>query len=373
MILFTRFPFESAQGGAENQTMWLADGLKKRGYHIKFMGSCPVLLERFSKNEYDTTTCDIGPPPVTLWNAISFLWRKKLMAQKMKTCLEEILKKINDAERTTIVMLSLTEKLLLTKWCAKKGMKVVWIEHDTVGCWLTKNPWLPFLKKSSLDATIVCVSHLSKTIYEGMGFESKNLTVIPNGIPQSNQITQEKMKNSGELHIGVVARLSPEKGMDVLIRAVENIPNLTVTIVGKGPQKNELLRLIEQDAISWKKKRIHLIEFAENLSAFYQSIDTLVLPSITNDPFGLVVAEAMMRRIAVIVSDACGIASYLQNNVNGCIVQAGSVESLQHAIEKINDDAWRNEIAKNGQQVAKKTFALERMVDSYEKIINSMY
>ena len=133
-ILFTRFPLESSRGGAENQTLWLMKGLIQRGHAVAFLGSCPALLAMCKEEGIPNTELNIGPPPVTKWSAISFFWRKKRMQQR----LQEALSKFENVD--AICMLSLSEKLLLTETANEKGIKVLWIEHDTIGRWLTKNP-----------------------------------------------------------------------------------------------------------------------------------------------------------------------------------------------------------------------------------------
>jgi hypothetical protein len=75
-ILITRFPLESANGGAENQTMWLTQGLLERGHTVSFLGSCPVLTERMKKLGVPVHPLNIGAPPVSLWHALAFFFRK---------------------------------------------------------------------------------------------------------------------------------------------------------------------------------------------------------------------------------------------------------------------------------------------------------
>ena len=78
-ILFTRFPFESAYGGAEVQTISLMKGLKAHGHEVSFVGSCPALIDLCNKEGISSKEIKIGPPPVSKWTAISFIWRKKKM------------------------------------------------------------------------------------------------------------------------------------------------------------------------------------------------------------------------------------------------------------------------------------------------------
>ena len=152
-ILFTRFPLESIpNGGAERQVIALAKGLAERGHAVSFAGSCPALRAAFRAADLPVVDADAGPPPVSKLAIARFAFRKKAMRRELESLLGGF-KKLD-----VIVMLSLTEKLLLTEAAAKKGAKVVWIEHDPVGRWLTKNPWLKRLREQARFATTVTVS-----------------------------------------------------------------------------------------------------------------------------------------------------------------------------------------------------------------------
>lgn len=368
-ILFTRFPLESIKnGGAEKQTLSLMLGLKEHGYDISFAGSCRALLEMCSDAGIPTAEWDIGAPPVTKWGAISFSWRKQKMRKKLAALLNEF--GIRNAE-FGIVMLSLTEKLLLTDIAVNAGAKVFWLEHDRIGNWLTKNPWLKLLLKQSKRATTITVSELSKRMYEEMGFA--NVVAIANGVEEvkSEQLTENSRHSdnwkletgNSRLRLGCIARLSPEKGVDVLIEAVKDLQNVTLTIVGSGPDESHIRHLANQQT----SKLINLIPHIENINDFYPTIDALVLPSRDHDPFGLVAAEAMMRGIPVIVTDQCGIAGYLTDGKDAVIVEAGSVDALREGIERIRNSEFVIMIGGNGRKTAMEKFSIKRMIDEYEK------
>ncbi len=372
-ILFTRFPLESTcHGGAENQTMWLLEGLKARGHEISFLGSCPALRQRVKGLGIGDWSIGIGPPPVTKWGAVSFLWRRKTMRQKLIEAIEKL--QASSFKLQAIFMLSLTEKLLLTDWAAENGIKVFWIEHDRIGSWLRWNPWLPAMRRASRKATIVCVSELSKKRYEELGFDSKRIVVIPNGVPSLSFSFHSKLKaQSSKLHLGCIARLSPEKGIDVLLQAIQPVPEFSLTIVGKGPEEGYVRRLISEDTerMGTSLPRIRLIPFVNDLDSFYASIDALVLPSVDHDPFGLVAAEAMMRGVPVVVTDACGIASCLQDKIDALIVKAGDAGELQQAMESLADILLRERLSENGKRTAEREFSLAAMVDKYEQLLQS--
>ena len=262
----------------------------------------------------------------------------------MEEALEE-----HSAVPDVLCMLSLSEKILLTPLALSKGIKVVWIEHDSVGRWLRGNPWLSVVRKLSARVTTICVSELSAQMYRELGY--KNVLCIPNGValPEYSAPPAE----GTDIIVGCIARLSPEKGVHVLIEAVEHMPHVRILINGRGPQKIK------------ESENIELIDRVHDIDDVYKKIDVLVLPSVENDPFGLVVAEAMLRGIPVICTGACGISKYLHSGEDGLVVKAGSVIALRDAIEMMQDPETRNRLAQNGKRTAQNHFTLERMVDQY--------
>jgi glycosyltransferase involved in cell wall biosynthesis len=347
-ILFTRFPLESLFGGAEVQTLSLMQELTSHNHTAHFLGSCPVLLKESAKQNVQTTTLDIGMPPVTKWNAISFIWRKRAMRKQLEQALS------NGQTPDVLCMLSLSEKILLTPFALRKGIKVIWIEHDSVGRWLKGNPWLSTIRKLSSSVTTVCVSELSAEMYRSMGYE--NVQCIPNGVvPPTYQATPSE---GTSITLGCIARLNPEKGVHVLVDAIKNMPSVRLIINGKGAQKIE------------DTEQVQLISRVHDIDDVYKKIDVLVLPSIENDPFGLVVAEAMLRGIPIVCTTACGISKYLKSGVSGLVVKAGSTVALRDAIEMMQDPETRKLLADNGKTLAEQHFTVERMVDQYEQLFS---
>lgn len=364
-ILFTRFPLESAHGGAESQTTSLMKGLKKREHAVAFLGSCPTLPVLCQQHQIPCAGLDIGLPPVSKDTIISFPWRGRRMKGKLEKAFEEF----REHGLDVIYMLSLSEKLLLTQLAIDAGVRVFWIEHDPIGPWLKHNPYLRKLLKLSHLATTICVSELSRELYIDLGWDPDNVVGIPNGIdPQRFTIEPpEEREPSDQPHIGCVARLADEKGIDLLVKAVKDLPNVTLNIVGMGREEENLKKLISKYKLS---ERVSIEPRKGNISAFYRSLDMLVLPSKRHDPFGLVAAEAMMLGTPVVVTDACGIARQLIHGKDAIIAEANSVEALKENIsELLIDEKKRQNIAQAGQQKALSAFTESSMIDRYEELL----
>ena len=137
---------------------------------------------------------------------------------------------------------------------------------------------------------------------------------------------KENLKNSYKIrkkyNFIYVGRLSPEKNVKLLIEAFyeinkfENVIDWGLIIVGDGPQKEELMNLVNKLGL---KDFIYFVggKNWKEVIDFYALSDVFILPSIS-EPWGLVVNEAMICGLPVIVSKRCG--SYwdlVKEGVNG--------------------------------------------------------
>lgn len=363
-ILFMRFPLESAFGGAEVQTLSLMKGLRERGYHVSFLGSCKTLLMHAARHSFPTTRLTIGSPPVTPWLAIRFFWERK----NMRKALMEATKYLQKGD--IVFCLSLLEKLLLTRLLHARGVKVFWIEHDAVGRWLEKNPWLPLLRRESSAATIITVSTLSRDMYLTLGFDSARVLCIPNGIDTDtfSPAHHRSFAHQAGLHLGCIARLSADKGIDLLLRALCVLPTVSLSLLGKGPEEGRLRTL----ARSLCPGRVHFLPplQQEEIARFYPTIDVLILPSRKHDPFGLVVAEAMASGTPVLITRACGISSYLHDGEDAIVIDENSISALIEGIKILQDSMIRQSLSVRGLLTVHSLFSLKSMVDRYEEILS---
>jgi glycosyltransferase involved in cell wall biosynthesis len=153
--------------------------------------------------------------------------------------------------------------------------------------------------------------------------------------------------------------------VDVLIEAVKNLPDVSLTIVGTGHEERSL------HLATCNFPHISITSHIDDLASFYRSLDAFVLPSREHDPFGLVAGEAMMLGIPVIVTDACGIAGYLTNGCDAVITPCGSVEALRTAIldmKKAPEKCAR--MSTIGKRTAEEKFSMENMVKKYEEMLS---
>jgi D-inositol-3-phosphate glycosyltransferase len=123
--------------------------------------------------------------------------------------------------------------------------------------------------------------------------------------------------------VAFVGRIQPLKGPDVLIRALPDMPGVTVVICG-GPSGSGLDRptsLIELAASLGVSDSVRFLppQTGEALAALYRSADLVAVPS-HNESFGLVALEAQACGTPVVAAAVGGLVTAVRDGVSGVLV-----------------------------------------------------
>lgn len=164
-------------------------------------------------------------------------------------------------------------------------------------------------------------------------------------------------KPSNDITISMISRLSKNKGIDILLKAMNSIDlvnrKIYLNIVGGFYDKDaqflnyciQLSKRIENVVVSWAG-------WQKDVRSFLWKSDIIVLPSRSEGvPRSLV--EAMAASRAVIASDVGGIKSLLINGYNGLIFPKDNWLSLSKCIEYlINNENIRKQMGENAKYYA---------------------
>jgi glycogen synthase len=205
-------------------------------------------------------------------------------------------------------------------------------------------------------ATMIAVSCSVKQQYVEAGFDHERIEVIYNGIdPRFLDLPQaERKRRAGAtgvpLQLLYVGRLRVEKGIFVILKALELLVNergkldsgempIHLHIFGSGDQ----VYADELQAFLQEKRLVQAVTFhgkipQDELIAYYDRSDIMLVPSLWQEPFGLVIAEAMARRLPVIASNVGGPAEILTHEEDGLLVKAGDERDLAHAIRLLMEN-----------------------------------
>lgn len=260
---------------------------------------------------------------------------------------------------------------------------IITTEHDPFKLSLIKD----IFKKNSLKKTktIVTVSEANQKVLKKLYPEFKEkFVVIPNGIDttwwhsQSLRFTdldRKKIKeelflaNENSLIIISVAELHERKGLKYLIEAIPEVsvkfPNTKLVIVGEGPERSELEKLVKKFGI---ENHVILTGRQKEIPKLLKCADIFVLPS-RREAFGLVILEAMITGLPIIASETGGIPEIITDKKTGILVKPENSSAISAAlIDLIAHPEKRQKLSAAGEKLVHEKFEAKKMAEEYEKI-----
>lgn len=173
----------------------------------------------------------------------------------------------------------------------------------------------------------------------------------------------------------LVGRLEPQKGIDVLLRALSlmNQYQITLRIVGYGPYEAEYQALARTLGLS---ERVEFTGFVapEAMPEVYCAADLFVLPS-RGESFGLVLAEAMAANLPVVASRTGAIPEVIEDGQTGILVPPDDPSALAQALDSILTDPSRSRaMGMTGRARVEAKFTWPRIADRvaelYEQVLS---
>jgi glycosyltransferase involved in cell wall biosynthesis len=147
-----------------------------------------------------------------------------------------------------------------------------------------------------------------------------------------------------------VCRLEPQKGIDVAIRALEEIPGAHLIVLGEGPQRAELERVADE--------RVHLPGRVPDVGAWLRRADVLVHP-VRWEGFGLAVLEAMLAGLPVVATNVSSLPELVGDA--GILVPPDDPSALAAAVNRVLLDPA--ELGERGRERARAEFSVAKMAD----------
>ncbi len=178
-----------------------------------------------------------------------------------------------------------------------------------------------------------------------------------------------------------VCRLVGKKGIEVLLQAIavarEQLPDLTLVVVGDGPDRERYRRFARQlgldGAVSFVGKVPH-----EGVVDYYHSTDIFVLASRVHrrrkrwcdvETMGRVICEANAAGLPVVATETGGVPSLVTHEENGLLVPPDDPDALASAMVRL----WRSpdlraRVRDRGLRRARQEFDWEVVVRAYEEL-----
>lgn len=164
--------------------------------------------------------------------------------------------------------------------------------------------------------------------------------------------------------IGMIGRLDPAKGHLTVLKALAEIKNNNIkllivgdeTVGSDGSYTKKLKDLIKKLSL---KTRVKFVNFTEQVNKEFSAIDLFIMASET-EAFGMVVAEAMLSKVPVLMSDSLEITELVNNGSTALEYKYNNIYDLSEKIIKLyeNKELVRN-LVENAYKYATKNFTKE--------------
>ncbi len=187
--------------------------------------------------------------------------------------------------------------------------------------WVARK-WRLFLDNVTLYAAL---TEFQRQRLIAAGFPGDRIEVIPN---MAAPVKADAEAELGD-YVGYVGRISPEKGVPLLIAAARMCPQLVFRAAGSVEGMRHLVHRTPSN-----------LEFVgqlqkEALEDFYARSRMIVLPSTWFEGFPMVLAEAMLRGKPIVCSRIGGLPEIVEDGVTGLLFEPGNAEELAEKIRSL--------------------------------------
>jgi glycosyltransferase involved in cell wall biosynthesis len=208
---------------------------------------------------------------------------------------------------------------------------------------------------------IIANSQATQTAFIEAGGNPEITTIVYNGFATEFYDDQKletykiplELDINGKFLIGHFSRLSPWKGQHILIEALTLCPEeITAIFVGDAlfGESAYVQQLKDQVAQLGLEKRVKFLGFRQDVVPLMKACNLIAHTSISPEPFGRVIVEAMLCKIPVVAANAGGAIELVENHKTGWLVSPGNPRELAKIITNCYHDP---ELCKTISQQAK--------------------
>lgn len=265
---------------------------------------------------------------------------------------------------------------LRTPWAAQYGLlaasllprvRIVAVQHSPIPPSGAAQRVLRGLLNRRVTAQVAVSDGAARLVEDGYGMAPGTVWVIRNGAREPAGEAAPRIA-PGPV-VACLARLSPEKGVDLLVRALGELPGVSALVLGDGPERAALEALAAAGGVT---DRVRFAGWVDDPGAHLLSSDLLVLPS-RYEALPLAVIEGMLAGLPVIAADVGSVAEIVQDGVTGVLVAPDDPAALAAAIGALLADPERRaQMGLAGREAARASYSLHAMAAAYEQLYREL-
>ncbi|HMP90865.1 MAG TPA: glycosyltransferase family 4 protein [Kiritimatiellia bacterium] len=243
-----------------------------------------------------------------------------------------------------------------------------------------------WLYRRAIDHVVLSAAALRvplKGLFDSGAITDDRMTVIHSSVNVHRfdpaRVTGEKVRRELDLGdrfcIGLVGRISKEKGHDLILAALPEIlkhrPDAVCVFAGEGDQEDRLKREVLAGPL---KDHVVFAGFRNDIPEVVAAMDVMVVPSLRVESSPGVVKEGMAMGVPVVAADVGGVSEIIRHGVDGLVVPVGDVPALcDSVISLIRDPELKKAISSRSRERVVEHFSDERLVENnialYQKLL----
>jgi glycosyltransferase involved in cell wall biosynthesis len=216
-----------------------------------------------------------------------------------------------------------------------------------------------------------------------LGIPQDKIRLVPLGINTRGYERRVKTRES-PFTIGYFARVAPEKGLHVLVKAYKRLrersdfPAARLEVAGYlGAENKSYLGDIEKQMKAWGlSEEFHYrgaVDRDEKIE-FLRGLDVLSVPATYDEPKGIFLLEAMACGVPVVQPRRGAFTEIVEKTNGGLLVEPDNEESLAEGLYKIySNPSLGDSLGENGFREVRRQYGVSRMADSaisaYEELL----
>ena len=250
----------------------------------------------------------------------------------------------------------------------------------------------------AVDLVLGCSKYITEKVQAAFPEHAGRCRTLLNGCDVA-RFSAPRLNEAHARRLLFVARVSPEKGVHVLLdafcRLAEHYPDLQLDIVGPvavpdrtfvldvsdDPNVRALSRYYSTNYLAALKAALPpnlagRVNFPgaishQQLAVYYAGAYAFVFPAVWDEPFGLPVIEAMASGLPVVASGTGGIPEQVVHGKTGFLCAPNDAQALASAISLLLDDPdLRRGMSESGRQRALSLFSWERVADDLSRYLH---
>jgi glycosyltransferase involved in cell wall biosynthesis len=203
----------------------------------------------------------------------------------------------------------------------------------------------------------------ARLIETELGLPRGAVGTVYNGLPRLE--LDPASRNGSGVVLGSIGRLDEQKGYELLVDALADLPGASAVIVGDGPEREALESRASETGVA---DRLELAGWSDDARSYLPAFDVFVLPS-RYEGFPLAIVEAMLAGLPVVAADVGSIPEAVVDGETGLVVPPDDVPALTAALRRMIDDpALRARCGEAGRLRAESRFTSDLMATTFAEI-----